>query len=244
MKMLLFAVASLALLLVVGILVFVYVVQDVETPNYAVVETDRHFEIRDYPTLIVAEVKRSGARREALSTGFRPLARYIFAKERGGDTIAMTAPVIQQAEGARREAQPIAMTAPVLQQSLPSTSSTTEVSGSEKRSGLEEEAWVIGFIMPSASSIEQLPVPAGDEVRLSEIPARRLAAIRFSGSTPDAVLFERERELRAWLNERGLGGSGAAIFAYYNDPFTPGFLRRNEVLLEIDAAQARPVSAP
>ena len=51
----------------------------------------------------------------------------------------------------------------------------------------------------------------------------------------DAVLAEKERELRAWTREQGLTPTAAAMFAYYNDPLTPGFLRRNEVLIEVIA---------
>ncbi|QVL50356.1 MAG: heme-binding protein [Thiocapsa sp.] len=215
MKTLLVIVGAVVVLGIVAMAVFVFVVQNVETPEYVVVEGDGAFEIRDYPALVVAETTRSGARREALGAGFGPLARYIFAKERGGEKIAMTAPVIQQRPDARAER--IAMTAPVIQ------------------SPTGDDAWSVRFIMPSGYSLDELPAPGTSEVRLREIPAQRRATVRFSGSTTDAALSEQEAALRAWMVARGLTSAGPAVYAYYNDPFTPGFLRRNEVLIDMEA---------
>lgn len=213
MKTILVLVGVLILLGIIAMAVFVFVVQNVETPAYAVVAADGAYEIRDYPALVVAEVEPVGDRREALRAGFGPLARYIFAKERGGESIAMTAPVIQQRPIGVEER--IAMTAPVTQ------------------SPGESGRWTVRFIMPAGYRLEDLPAPGRAEVRLTEIPAARRAVVRFSGSTDDAVLATRERALRDWMTERGLVVDGPPIYAYYNDPFTPGFLRRNEVMLGI-----------
>ncbi|UHD17172.1 SOUL family heme-binding protein [Thiocapsa bogorovii] len=214
MKTLLLIVGVVLALGIVAMAIFVFVVQNVETPDYVAVESDGAFEIRDYPALVVAETTRSGARREALGAGFGPLARYIFAKEREGEKIAMTAPVIQQRPETRVER--IAMTAPVIQ------------------SPTGEDAWSVRFIMPSRYSLDELPAPGSSEVRLREIPAQRRAAVRFSGSTSDAAIAEQEAALRTWMASRGLTPAGPAVYAYYNDPFTPGFLRRNEVLIDVE----------
>ncbi|MGB5735928.1 MAG: heme-binding protein [Thiohalocapsa sp.] len=218
MKLLLFSLAGLALLAIGGVLVFVYVIQNVEQPAYTLVEQDREFELRDYPALVVAEVQRKGNRQQGLSAGFGPLARYIFAKERaddvevGGERIAMTAPVVQQALAPDAR---IAMTAPVTQRRT------------------EGDAWAIRFIMPAQYRLAELPAPAGDDVRLSELAARRVAAVRFSGRTTDALIAEREQALREWMANRELRPAAEPTYAYYNDPFTPGFLRRNEVLIDV-----------
>ncbi len=209
MKIALIALGVLILLGVAAMAVFVYVVQNVEQPAYQVVERDGLFEIRDYPGLVVAEVRRQGPRKEALSAGFGPLARYIFAKERDGERISMTAPVIQQ------RPETIAMTVPVTQ--------TQDAAGD----------WVVRFIMPARYRLDQLPAPAGGDVRLLEVPPRRTAALRFSGVTTDDLIAGKETELRAWLTARGLTPAAAPVYAYYNDPFTPGFLRRNEVLMDL-----------
>jgi hypothetical protein len=213
MKIALIVLGGLAVLGVAAMAIFVFVVQNVETPTYRVIMQDGAFDVRDYPLLVVAEVRRQGPRREALRTGFGPLANYIFAKERAGERISMTSPVTQQPE-------PIAMTVPVTQ--------SREGSGD----------WVVRFTMPARYSLEQLPAPAGADVHLSEIPPRRVAAIRFSGSATDELIAGKESELRAWLAAKGLIPAAMPVYAFYNDPFTPGFLRRNEVLIDLTDSPA------
>jgi hypothetical protein len=85
--------------------------------------------------------------------------------------------------------------------------------------------------MPSKFTLATLPKPA-DNVDLAERPARRVAVLRFSGSPDDAALAKREAELRSWLAARGING-GAVEYAFYNSPFIPGPLRRNEVLIAL-----------
>ncbi|MCF1184008.1 heme-binding protein [Marichromatium gracile] len=213
MKFVLILIGAMAVLGVVAMAVFVFVVQNVETPDYRVVERDETIEIRDYPALIVAEVRREGDRRAALSAGFGPLAGYIFAKEREGESVSMTAPVTQTPAD-----EPIAMTVPV-------TQTPTDAAGQ----------WAVRFIMPARYDLDSLPAPAGETVRLRALEPRRVAAIRFSGRATDALIAEQESRLRAWLETRGLAVAGAPTYAYYNDPLTPGFLRRNEVMLELAA---------
>ena len=198
LKTLLLIAAGLAVLAVAGVLVFVYVVQNVEQPDYALVRQDGDFELRDYPALTVAEVQRGGARREALGAGFGPLARYIFAKEREGEKIAMTAPVIQQPDDNAGD-------------------------------------WTVGFIMPKAAVQAGLPDPANADVRITELPPRRVAAVRFNGRTTDARTEGQRERLSDWIAAQGLRITSAPIYAYYNDPMTPGPLRRNEILYDVAA---------
>jgi hypothetical protein len=216
MKLILSLIGIALLLGVIGMLVFVYVIQNVEKPAYQVVAQDGDFELRDYPPLVIAEVTGTGSRQQSLSQGFGPLAPYIFAKERGGERIAMTAPVQQRALAADDK---IAMTAPVTQ------------------STAEDGRWTVQFIMPSEYQLEDLPAPGNSQVQLLQLPARRLAAVRFSGRTQDQAIASQQARLKTWLDERGLEPLGAPIYAYYNDPFTPGPLRRNEVMFEVSAEE-------
>ncbi len=197
-------------LLVIAAAAWIIVSRNVETPEYALVLKDGDIEIRDYPPLVVAQVHRAGDRGTSVNKAFGPLADYIFAKDRAGDSISMTAPVTQQATGK------IAMTAPV----------TQTPDGGE---------WVVRFIMPAKYALEELPKPASDDVALTRVPAERRAAIRFSGSWDDDLFERKTKELRAWLDSRGVEPLGPPTFAYYNDPFTPGFLRRNEVMFDVPA---------
>ncbi|MEM8596711.1 MAG: heme-binding protein, partial [Pseudomonadota bacterium] len=182
-------------LAVVAILLLT-LLQDIETPAYAVEQSDDAFEVRRYPGLVVAEVVREGSRRRAIQNGFRPLASYIFATNRPGARIPMTAPVTQ----------------------LP---------------GAGTADWRVRFIMPGDRAIDSLPPPASRDVVLHRLPPTRRAAVRFSGVGTDKAFGAHEKALRAWIKERGLQAVGAAEFAYYNDPSTPGFLRRNEVLIDV-----------
>lgn len=191
-----------AAVLVVAAVAFIFFLQDIETPAYRIVDADGDIELRDYPELVVAEVERRGSRRQAVQRGFGPLAGYIFARERAGPRIAMTAPVTQRLRD-------------------------------ETAIGEGFDAWVVRFIMPAEFAIEDLPAPGQRDVRLRSLPPACRAAVRFSGVATDYVIAEREAALRAWLNGRGLPSDGAADYAYYNDPITPGFLRRNEVIIDL-----------
>jgi DNA gyrase inhibitor GyrI len=194
---------------VLAVGIWIVIVNNVEQPTYASVLRDGAIELRDYPALVVAEVTRRGERNAAVRAGFGPLAAYIFAKNRSGDSVSMTAPVVQQR-------QPIAMTAPVTQ--------TPTAAG---------DAWAVRFIMPAKYTLDSLPRAAGDDVRLLELPPARRAAIRFSGVATDALIATNEATLRAWLAARNLTPVGEPTYAYYNDPFTPGPLRRNEVMIDV-----------
>lgn len=279
MKIALMVLGGLVLLGVAAMAVFVFYVQNVETPTYQVVTQAGDLEVRDYPRLVVAEVRREGPRQEALRAGFGPLARYIFAQERAGERISMTAPVTQQrperismtapvtaqvvmpaatAPTATRDAAsavppqatalalPAKVTPPATTQGETGAAPTQAASSAavppataaatQARDGGED--WAVRFIMPARYGLEQLPTPAGSDVRLSEVPPRRVAAIRFSGRASDEMIASKEAELRAWLEDRGLTPAAPAIYAFYNDPFTPGFLRRNEVLIDLAEAPA------
>lgn len=91
---------------------------------------------------------------------------------------------------------------------------------------------VTRFVMPSHLSREQLPVPPVG-VTIATVPARRLAAIRFTGQVDDAILAEREAQLRSWLGAKKIEVTGEVEHAFYNSPFIPGPMRRNEVLLPV-----------
>ncbi len=189
---------------------WVYVVGNVEQPSYVSVTQDGAIEVRDYPALIVAEVTRRGDRNSAVRAGFSPLAGYIFAKNRSGDSISMTAPVTQARDV-------IAMTAPVTQ--------TPSAAG--------DQTWLVRFVMPAKYTLETLPKAGGEDVRLLQVPATRRAAIRFSGVATDASIALNEKTLGEWLAARNIMVIGVPTYAYYNDPFTPGPLRRNEVMFDV-----------
>jgi len=185
------------------------IVSNVEQAKYAVVETHGSIELRDYAPQIVAEVSVPGDREKAISDGFRMIADYIFGNNISSQKVAMTAPVIQQ------PSEKIAMTAPVTQQS-----------GAEN--------WVVRFVMPSDYTMQTLPEPNNPDVRLKEIAEKRFAVIRFSGLARPKSLEKHTRELEAFIQSRNLETHSGAIYAFFNPPWTLPFLRRNEVMIEID----------
>jgi hypothetical protein len=206
---------------------WVYVTSNVEQPAYALVIADGAIEVRDYPGLVVAEVTRRGDRNGAVRAGFSPLAAYIFAKNRGGESVSMTAPVMQEP---KTPSQTTARTpAPTTEQTIAMTAPVTQTPAG----GGDADAWLIRFVMPAKYTLATLPKAAGDDVRLLELPASRRAAIRFSGVATDGLIAANETALRSWLAARNIGIVGAPTYAYYNDPFTPGPLRRNEVMVEV-----------
>ena len=180
-----------------------------EEPKFVLVLKDGDFEVREYAPTVVAEVTVSGNQGQASNQGFRILAGYIFGGNTGQRSIAMTAPVAQRQAGER-----IAMTAPVTQRS----------SGSD---------WVVRFTMPSEYTLGTLPRPDDRRITLRDEPGQRMAVVRFSGIANARSAERHERELDAELQARGLRPVGPTSLAQYDAPWTPWFMRRNEVMVPI-----------
>lgn len=181
-----------------------------EIPAYRVAQRDGDIEIRDYPALVAAEVTVGGDRNTAVREGFRLLAGYIFGGNDGGRRIAMTAPVMQQPQPGTR----IAMTAPVMQTRI-------------------GKSWTIRFVMPSSFTLDTLPTPDSAQVMLRAIAPSRTAALRFSGLTREPDIIKRTERLDAFITQHGLKPAGAPTLARYDPPWQPWFMRRNEILVEL-----------
>ena len=182
----------------------------VEEPAFTIIQTEGSFEIRDYPPLVVAEVIVSGEQKEAASKGFRLLAGYIFGGNKRREGIAMTAPV-----GQERASEKIAMTAPVIQIA-------------------SADSWVVRFTMPSQYTLETLPEPDDAKVQLRRLPAERVAVVRFSGLASKDDVDEKTAELVAAAKAHNLRTVGPVSLARYNPPWTPWFMRRNEVMVQVE----------
>jgi len=183
-----------------------------EEPRYESLLQDGEFSLRLYAPRVVAETEVAGTLEEASSTGFRRIAGYIFGRNhsrsgQASERIAMTAPVTVEAQP-----QKIAMTAPV---------SVEQVEG----------RWRIEFVMPARYTLATLPLPEDASVTLREVPAQKIAVIRFSGLVGAAKMREQTARLRAWMVQRGLAATAAPQLARYNPPWTLPFLRRNEILI-------------
>ncbi len=179
-----------------------------EQPAYVVVERREGFELRDYASYLVAETEVAADRREAGNAGFRILADYIFGNNQGARKIATTAPVAQA--GAK-----IAMTAPVTQ------------------AASAGDRYVVQFMMPSQYTLDDLPRPNDERVVLRQVPARRVAALRYSGTWSESRYLEHLQTLRAAMEREGLEPVGEPVWARYDPPYKPWFLRTNEILIEV-----------
>ncbi|MGE5287975.1 MAG: SOUL family heme-binding protein [Micromonosporaceae bacterium] len=180
-----------------------------EQQPYEVVDRRDGFELRRYPAHLVAEIDVDGSFDEAPNRAFRPLAGFINGANRSRRQIAMTAPVTRQAVGPEK----IAMTAPVVQQAA-------------GRRG----SYLVQFVMPSGFTAQTLPVPDDARVRTREIPQQLAAAVRFSGRWTRKEFEDRGSALRRAVVAAGLRPAGPVRYARFNPPWTPWFLRQNEVV--------------
>ncbi|MEE4264241.1 MAG: heme-binding protein [Desulfobacteraceae bacterium] len=182
----------------------------IEKAKYTVLEKEDDFEIRQYDSQIVAETFVEGDLEEVGNEGFRRLYAYISGENTKKQSIAMTAPVGQEVKSEK-----IAMTAPVQQ----------EKKGNQ---------WRITFLMPAKYTPETLPEPNDARVRLAQEPGRLMAAVKYSGTWSREGYEENRALLEEYIQKRGLTKAGDPIWARYDPPFMPWFLRRNEVLIPIE----------
>ena len=117
--------------------------------------------------------------------------------------------------GGNKKQQKMAMTAPVIQQ----------------KSGA---VWLMAFVLPSNYSVATAPVPLDPAVLIKEIPGKKVAVIRYSGSLSEQGIEEKSEELKNWLSQQGFRALSPSRSAAYDPPWTLPFLRRNEVHIDIE----------
>jgi hypothetical protein len=96
------------------------------------------------------------------------------------------------------------------------------------------EGYSMSFVVPSKYTMETVPTPNDDRIRIQEVPERRLAVVRFRGRARENSVEEQKARLISVLRENGVDTVGEPFLMRYNAPMTPGFLRRNEVGIEIE----------
>ena len=167
------------------------------------------FELRKFHPCVIAEVTVVGNFESAGSSGFGPLFRYIAGANYSKTKVAMTSPVVHE-PGARLD-----VTQPTRESDV----------GNEH---------TIGFVMPARySDASQLPVPDDAHVVLRN-SAEELALVdRFSGRWSHAIFLARLQNLTIAAEKGGYHIAGPARFARFNPPWTPSFMRRNEIQLPI-----------
>ena len=189
-----------------------YFASRVENTSYTVIENKQEYEIRLYPKHLVAQTVVSGDYDQSLNEGFKIVAGYIFGGNKKKQPIAMTAPVTLN----NNESENIAMTAPV------------SVTGTEQGS-------TVSFAMPKQYTLETLPEPTDVRVKIVEVPEKKLAVIRFAGWRSSSKNQKKSDLLQELLKKDGFNiVSSNYIYAGYNAPFTPPWMTRNEVMIEIN----------
>lgn len=111
--------------------------------------------------------------------------------------------------GRNEEGQSVAMTAPVI------------------------TARRMSFILPDGISEDNAPTPDGQEIEFTAVPARKLATLTFSWLTPQSRVEKKTGKLLEILNTNDIETKGQPFLMRYNDPWTPPFLRRNEIAIEV-----------
>ena len=124
--------------------------------------------------------------------------------------------------GNNRQKSKVAMTAPVISEKI------------EMTAPVLSDGESLAFVMPGNLTLDTTPEPADERVKVVEIPERYLAVLRFSGRWSDSVFEARTRELLGELEGAGIKTKASTFSMLYNAPYTPWFMRRNEVAIEVE----------
>ena len=92
----------------------------------------------------------------------------------------------------------------------------------------------MAFVMPAKMKTGEVPKPSDPSVTVRELPAGRFAVLRYSGGRNAKKEAEALEQLRAWMKREGLKEFSFPVYAYFDPPWTPAFLRRNEVMARIE----------
>jgi hypothetical protein len=187
-----------------------------ETPKFKILKSSGKCELRSYAKSITASVLVDATEHgSAGSEAFGVLADYIFGNNTSRASIAMTAPVASQ----QLSSEKIAMTAPV--------------SSSQTKTG----QYSVSFTMPSSYSLSSLPKPNSSKVIIASREPYQAVVIKFSGYTSEAKINKKSAELKAWADSINLVANGPISVLRYDAPYKPGFLRHNEISIQVDESK-------
>ena len=164
-----------------------------ETPDYQTSVSEGAFEVRDYPSMVVATSAMPQSKGER-NSAFMTLFGYISGKNDAGEKIAMTSPVF-----------------------------TTK----------QKQGQAMSFVVPTDVAKRGAPEATDPNVTITTRPAGRFATYRYSGRWTEVKTRKAREALLEWTRDKGYETLGSVEIANYDPPFTPPFLRRNEVLVRI-----------
>jgi hypothetical protein len=194
--------------LVVFILSFNIAAYSYEEPKYKVLESEKNIEIRQYNECVVAEVCVDGDKKKGLEEGFHLLANYIYGNNR------------------RR------IKAPIIKAKSPPSVDTTDESLYRSES-IPMTAPVTACSTKSTYTLDTLPSPDNKRVKLVQLKSEKFAVLKFSGSSSKKYFDKKAVELQKYLDSNKLEATSPETDAYFNPPWIPPFLRRNEVMFSI-----------
>lgn len=181
-----------------------------EQQPYDLIEKRRDYEVRHYPEHLIAEVRLDTDFESAATAAFRRLVSYIGGANAAGQSIAMTAPVVH-----------------VPQVKDDSLTAYAESEGTRDH--------LVSFVLPASMTVGVPPAPTDASIMVRRMPAERAAALRFTGRWTWSAFSHHVDELRAALVRDGVKPAGPPRFARFDPPWTPWFLRHNEVIIPIAA---------
>jgi hypothetical protein len=184
-----------------------------EEQKYTVERKFPKFEVRRYEACVFADVTVSADFQSAGSIAFRSLIGYISGSNEPNTKIAMTSPVIQESRSENSSTK-IAMTSPVIQES-------------------SKDLQIVSFVMPAGMTLDDLPLPTNSKVSLREMPEQVIAVARFTGRWTESAYQRQLAQLREQLIQNGMTEISAPRYARFDPPWTPSFLRRNEIQIPI-----------
>jgi DNA gyrase inhibitor GyrI len=185
-------------------------IRSASEPKYQILVDSDKIEIRQYPPMVVAQTAVNTDYKDSSSQGFNRLAGYIFGNNKNEQKMSMTAPVFQEQEFAIMD-----MMVPVMQQKT-------------------QKVWLMAFVLPQNYTVSSAPTPLDSAVLIKEIPSKKVAVIKYSGSLSEQGIEEKSEELKHWLFKKGYKPISTSRSAAYDPPWTLPFLRRNEVHIDIE----------
>ncbi len=189
----------------------VFGVRSSEEAVHTVLYEEGNYQLRQYEESLMAVTNVTGEYKESRNIAFKRLAAYIFGDNTSSDKIAMTAPVIE-----KDSSEKIAMTVPVIE---------------NKRS--QDNEWAMTFVLPAKYTLETLPKPIDDKVKIQVVPEKLVASIQYSGLINQEKISLKAQELETWIENKGYIAQSSPYSAAYDPPWTLPFLRRNEVHIEV-----------
>jgi hypothetical protein len=205
------------------------------TGTIAYEETGKSGEIefRKYPEMVLATVDDPGN-----DSGFSLLFGYITGRNRVREKIPMTAPVMTSEQIPMTApvitSEQIPMTAPVINsEQIPMTAPVITSEQIPMTAPVVSGRHMMSFVMPEGKTLQEMPEPLDTRVQLTSVPPREIAVIRFTGYARRDDVEGVKTRLLDGLNRAGIATRGSPFLMRYNAPWTPGFLRRNEVGIEI-----------